>query len=115
MLPASNRMRSAPQFRETTRRGVRIPSGAVVLHVLATGALDEPRVGLTIGKAVGNSVVRHRTARRIRAAFASCVNDLPMGSLWVVRALPGAGESSSLHNDVVSGIAKARLKLESRP
>jgi len=115
MLPASNRMRSAPQFRETTRRGVRIPSGAVVLHVVATGASEEPRVGLTIGKPVGNSVVRHRTARRIRAAFAACLDQLPMGTLWVVRALPGAGESASLSNDVANGISRALLKLESRP
>ncbi len=115
MLPASNRMRSAPQFRETTRRGVRIPSGAVVLHVIATGAVDEARMGLTIGKSVGNSVVRHRTARRIRAAFASRLHELPRGSLWVVRALPGAGESVSLHSDVVDGISRALLKLEGRP
>jgi ribonuclease P protein component len=114
MLPASNRMRSAPQFRETTRRGVRIPSGAVVLHVLATGASEEPRVGLTIGKSVGNSVVRHRIARRIRAAFSSRVGELPMGSLWVVRALPGAGESASLHSDLAAGISRALEKLEGR-
>jgi ribonuclease P protein component len=114
MLPASNRMRSAPQFRETTRRGVRIPSGAVVLHVLATGASEGPRVGLTIGKSVGNSVVRHRTARRIRAAFTSCLDELPMGSLWVVRALPGAGESAALQSDLMNGISRALRKLESR-
>jgi ribonuclease P protein component len=114
MLPASNRMRSAPQFRETTRRGVRITAGAVVLHVLATTGDGPPRMGLTIGKSVGNSVARHRTARRIRAAFASRLAEIPEGSQWVVRALPGAAESRSLQGDVVEGIARALVKLESR-
>jgi ribonuclease P protein component len=114
MLPASNRMRSVLQFRETTRRGFRVPSGAVVLHVLGTDGPTSPQMGLTIGKSVGNSVVRHRTARRIRAAFASRLVDLPAGSAWVVRALPGAGESPFLHNDVVAGIEKSLAKLENR-
>ncbi len=108
-------MRSAPQFRETTRRGFRIPAGAVVIHVLGTPLDADPLLGLTIGKAVGNSVVRHRTARRIRAAFAARLSDLPAGSRWVARALPGAGESATLIEDIQEGIGRALIRLEGAP
>jgi ribonuclease P protein component len=99
-------------FRETTRRGFKIPSGAVVFHVLAASSTSEPLLGLTIGKAVGNSVVRHRTARRIRAAFATQLARLPAGSQWVVRALPGAGENPLLQADVTAGIERAMTRLQ---
>ena len=99
-------------FRETTRRGLRIPSGAVVFHVLSTASTAQPMLGLTIGKAVGNSVVRHRTARRVRAAFAGQLDRLPRGSQWVVRALPGAGASTSLQADVTAGIERALARLQ---
>lgn len=101
-------------FRETTRRGFRIPSGAVVFHVLPTSSAAEPVLGLTIGKAVGNSVVRHRTARRIRAAFAAELDRLPSGSQWVVRALPGSGTSASLQADVAAGVARAMARLQAQ-
>ena len=65
-------------------------------------------MGLTIGKAVGNSVIRHRTARRLRHLAASRLAGLAEGSRLVVRALPGAGEASSeeLGRDLDAALAR---------
>ncbi|MBM7368722.1 ribonuclease P protein component [Gordonia hydrophobica] len=49
-----------------------------------------PWLGLIISKKVGNAVIRHRTARRLRHAFAAVAPDmLPPETFVVVRAFPG--------------------------
>ena len=67
-------------------------------------------MGLTIGKAVGNSVVRHRTARRIRASFSGLLSSLPNGSQWVIRALPGAGECTTTTANIRTAVDRALVK-----
>ncbi len=55
-----------------------------------------PRLGMIVSKKVGNSVVRHRVARRIRAAFRDVI--LPLGndeSFFVIRARPSAAQRSA--------------------
>ncbi len=54
-----------------------------------------PRVGFVVSAAVGNSVVRHRTTRRLRALVRRHLADLPDGTDLVVRALPVAGSATS--------------------
>jgi ribonuclease P protein component len=80
------------------------------LSRLATG--DTPasppgaRAGFVVGKAVGNSVVRHRVTRRLRAVVASELSRLPSSADLVVRARPEAAdaESAVLHRDLVAGL-----------
>lgn len=54
-----------------------------------------PRVGFVVSKAVGNSVVRHRVIRRLRAQVADRLELLPPGTDVVVRAQPAAAVASS--------------------
>ncbi|GAB11727.1 ribonuclease P protein component [Gordonia araii NBRC 100433] len=58
--------------------------------------LGGPWLGMVVSKKVGNSVIRHRVARRIRAAFRQAV--LPIDSTesyFVIRARPSAASRSS--------------------
>jgi ribonuclease P protein component len=59
-----------------------------------------------VGKAVGNSVVRHRVTRRLRAVVASELHRLPASADLVVRARPEAAEAAStvLHRDLTAGL-----------
>lgn len=57
-----------------------------------TGAL---RFGLVVSKAVGNSVLRHRVSRRMRALLADRVDAFGPGVDVVVRALPAAAQADS--------------------
>jgi ribonuclease P protein component len=64
------------------------------------------RAGFVVGKAVGNSVVRHRVTRRLRAVVRRELHRLPSTADLVVRARPEAGTATSavLHRDLVSGL-----------
>jgi ribonuclease P protein component len=69
-----------------------------VTHYLAPapGAADPlpvARAGFVVGRAVGGSVVRHWTVRRLRHLVRDRLGLLPAGSLLVVRALPPAAEA----------------------
>lgn len=64
------------------------------------------RAGFVVGKAVGNSVVRHRVTRRLRAVVAAELHRLPVTADLVVRARPEAAdaESTLLRRDLVAGL-----------
>lgn len=103
MLPRSLRMRSSKDFRQTTRRGVRVSRPTLVVHAvhfdqghfdqdrLEEGKVDDgTRIGLVVSGAVGNAVTRNRVKRRLRHLAAAHVADAPAGIGIVVRALPRA-------------------------
>jgi ribonuclease P protein component len=79
--------------------------------VLAGGPVD-PIVGFVVGRAVGNSVVRHRVSRRLRAEVAARLDVLPASSSTVVRALPSASEcdSATLARDLDLALTQLRLR-----
>ena len=84
----------------------------MVLHILpdraqaglppAAGA----RAGFVVGRTGGNSVVRHRVTRRLRAVVLGELHRLPATADLVVRARPEAAEASSkrLRRDLASGL-----------
>ena len=87
----------------------------MVLHYLSErpeqlggGSTPPPgaRAGFVVGRAVGNSVVRHRVTRRLRAVVATELHRLPTSADLVVRAKPeaAAAESAVLHRDLVAGL-----------
>lgn len=52
------------------------------------------RVGFVVSRAVGNSIVRHRVTRRLRALASESLAALPPGTDLVVRANPAAAQAS---------------------
>jgi ribonuclease P protein component len=113
VLPAVNRMRRSADFTSVVRTGTRAGAGYLVVHhspQLTSAAPDAaPLVGFVVGKNVGNSVVRHRTARRLRAQVAPRLGQLPAASGTVIRALPAAGAASSAQLDSALENAFGRL------
>jgi len=110
LLPSRNRMKSARDFQSAIRGGRRSAAETLVAHYLPGGPVEQPpRVGLAVSKSVGNSVVRHRVARRLRHAVAARMSSLPPGSLLVLRAKPAASSASSsqLSADMDRALARA--------
>ncbi|WP_075013926.1 ribonuclease P protein component [Geodermatophilus obscurus] len=120
MLPAQARLRRRPEFTAVVRSGRRAGRPTMVLHYLpvrppaatagglgvsGSGAAG-PRAGFVVGKAVGNSVVRHRVTRRLRAAVREELDRLPDTADLVVRARPEAGTAPSavLRRDLAAGL-----------
>jgi ribonuclease P protein component len=109
VLPAPARLRRREDFTLAVRRGRRAGRGTLVAHLLAAGEPVGPaRVGFVVGRAVGNSVVRHRTARQLRHLVRDRLDRLPAGSVLVIRAQPaaaGAG-SATLGRDLDAALAR---------
>ena len=76
--------------------------GHVSDRVVPSGA----RAGFVVGKAVGNSVVRHRVTRQLRAVVGAQMHRLPPSADLVVRARPEAATAGSdaLRRDLASGL-----------
>ncbi|SES48226.1 ribonuclease P protein component [Actinokineospora terrae] len=129
MLPAACRLTNSADFRLVTRRGRRAGRPRLVVHAITAGAATEPheadpsapstttapRVGFVVSKAVGNSVVRHRVARRLRHVVGARIGTLPAGSALVVRALSpaAAATSAELGQDFDAAIRRLRLAVPS--
>ncbi|WP_025353667.1 ribonuclease P protein component [Nocardia nova] len=111
MLPEPYRLHHRADFSRTVRNGRRIGRRDIVVHVVAGAATTDdkesrplarnggPRFGLIVSKAVGNAVVRHRVARRLRHMCAGIAGHLPAESDVVIRALPGAATATSAELD----------------
>lgn len=112
MLPRQHRLTRPDDFRRTIRAGSKVVTPTVIVYGLRVGASGEPseaaveapRVGVTVNKAVGGSVVRHRVARQVRHTMAAWMGECPPSSSWVIRALPASAESKSLRSDIDSAI-----------
>ncbi|HEY0904635.1 MAG TPA: ribonuclease P protein component [Marmoricola sp.] len=98
MLDASNRLRTAADFRQAVRRGRRAGGRLLVVH-LDPANVDKAtsrslRVGFVVAKSVGPAVSRNRVRRRLRHLVRERIAGLPADGLLVVRALPESAAAS---------------------
>ncbi len=71
------------------------PDQASDLQVsLSERAGDAARVGFVVSRAVGGATQRNLVKRRLRHLCRELLDELPAGSLLVVRALPPASSAS---------------------
>lgn len=98
MLGAQQRIHRSADFSLVMRRGIRASRGPLAVHVLKTKPDHPeeiaPRCGFIVSKAVGNSVIRHATTRRLRHLCHNHYAQFPNGALVVVRAKPTITEVS---------------------
>jgi ribonuclease P protein component len=119
VLPAQARLRRRPEFTAVVRSGRRVGRPTMVLHYLperaaaapgfrttGAGGPSGPRAGFVVGRAVGNSVVRHRVTRQLRAVVRDQLHRLPPTADLVVRARPEAADAGSdrLRRDLATGL-----------
>jgi len=115
MLPAQHRLTAADDFRRTIRSGAKTVTPTVIIHCANGESAGPARFGITVSKAVGGSVIRHRVARQIRHAIAEVLNSdsgsIPAGSRWVFRALPQAA-GGGVATDVRIAMARTAEKMK---
>ncbi len=80
-------------FREVYEKGKSYANRTLVMYVLEN-SLDENRLGITVSKKVGNSVVRHRVTRLIRESYRLHEEVFSSGLNIVVVAKKSASEAS---------------------
>ncbi len=122
-MRAQHRLRHNDDFRFTTRKGVRAARSHVVVHLAVANSPEmprtqsAPRVGFVVSKKVGNSVVRHRVKRRLRAIAEDHIGELPSHATVVVRTMPGADDltfaelTSEVESALQSALKKHRTKV----
>ncbi len=89
MLPIDARLTSSSDFARATKSGIRVTTEHFVgyLYISPVTNNASAKCGLITSKTVGGSVKRHRLARKVRHAVTPFISKLPLGSLFVIRAL----------------------------
>ena len=64
----SESLKKPEDFRTVYRKGRSVADENIVLYALGNG-LRKNRIGISISKKIGNSIVRHRLTRIIREAY----------------------------------------------
>jgi len=82
------RLSRSKDFDAVYRQGRSVSTRYLTLHWFPRDddPLGEPRLGLSVPKAVGNAVVRNRIKRRIREAFR--LHRAEIGSQWAIVVTP---------------------------
>ena len=78
-------LKNTSQFKEVYENGSSIANHLLVLYALPVDG-DDKKLGISVSKKVGNSVVRHRVTRIIRESFVKLAPELPAGYRFVVVA-----------------------------
>jgi ribonuclease P protein component len=111
---AADRLHRSAEFLRLQRNGVRFQSPHFVLY--AGNLDDEPersRLGVTVSRRIGNSVVRNRVKRRVRECFRKVMRaELPPRTSIVVIARGGAGALAS--REIGDELAMAARNLSGR-
>jgi ribonuclease P protein component len=108
MLAKTARISNSADFAKATKSGLRSTTNSLVGYLHLSNSGEPARCGLIINKSVGNSVVRHNVARKIRHIVADNLSSLPAGSLLVIRALPtsNAADLKSEAAELIFKLAK---------
>jgi ribonuclease P protein component len=101
---AADRLHRSAEFLRLQRNGVRFQSPHFVLYADNLDIERErSRLGVTVSRKIGNSVVRNRVKRRVREVFRKAIRaGLPAGTSIVVIARGGAGalESAAIGDEL---------------
>ena len=84
------------EFQVTYRNGTSYANRLLVMYVMKTGE-EENRIGISVSKKVGNSVVRHHITRLLREIFRLNNNRIKTGLNIILVARVAAARSDYRH------------------
>ena len=114
----SDSLKKNQDFQKVYRKGTSQANRYLVMYVLKNGHMEN-RLGISVSKKVGNSVVRHRVTRLVRESYRLNEEAFRQGLDIVVVARPAARgrsyqeiESALMH---LAGRMKVRREVEDHP
>ncbi len=92
--PAGRRRRLSrrAEFDRVYRRGRSHANRYLVLYAFPNGEDNGPRLGISVGRKVGEAVERNRVKRVLREAFWACADEVPSSYDVVLSARADAAE-----------------------
>lgn len=106
----AERLKRRAEFLRVASKGRKAVVHGLVLQALARGDTEPARVGFTVTKKVGNSVVRNRTKRRLREAARLLLRAAPVHGVDLVligRDMTRGRPFALLVDDLRRALAKA--------
>lgn len=107
-MPKVHRLTEAKDFVSTRREGQAWSDEYIVL-VVKTNGLDISRVGYSVGRRLGNAVVRNKTKRRLREV----VRHVPIQEGWdfilIARKYASSADYHSFGRSVMSLVRRAGI------
>ena len=114
----SESLKKYGDFQRVYKKGKSYANKYLIMYVLKQDTMNN-RIGISVSKKVGNSVVRHRITRLIRESYRLNEKEFVRGLDIVVIARPGAKErnffdieSALLHLGKLQGILEAEEEKE---
>lgn len=92
-LRPEDRLRKKADFDGAYASGERVPSRSFTL-IARPAERNRPRLGLTVSRAVGNSVTRNAVRRRLREAFRRHRDAMSQALDIVIHVRPGAASAT---------------------
>ena len=89
----SESLKKTRDFSVVYQRGRSVANRTLVLYVLRRKGADTNRVGISVSKKVGNSVVRHHLTRLVRESYRLHELEFDRGLDLIVLVRPGAKEN----------------------
>ena len=89
----SESLKKTRDFSVVYQKGKSYANRTLVLYVLRCSGRDTNRVGISVSKKVGNSVVRHHLTRLVRESYRRHELEFDRGLDLIVLVRPGAKES----------------------
>lgn len=105
-----DRLKKNHEFKRVYRRGRSMARRCIVMYYLPNGK-DYNRIGFSISKKVGNSVVRHRIRRLIFESFRLLEDKIISGYdfIFIARFTASEAKFDEVENDLRCLFQKARL------
>ena len=97
----SESLKSNSDFRRVYRGGKSYANKYLVMYVLENGT-DQNRLGISVSKKVGNSVVRHRITRLVRESYR--LHEEMFHSGWDIVVIARAGAKNASYHEIESAL-----------
>ena len=99
------------QFKKVYNEGKYYVEKFVVMYIISNDS-NFNRVGFSVSKKVGKSVVRNKIKRRMKEAYRKFADTAKLGYdiVFTARAGSGSADYSMIENNIISILKRAKLK-----
>ena len=108
-FPRRVRIRRRRDFQRVFDRKLRASDRWITLYG-CRGDAAHARLGIVVGRSVGNAVRRNRRKRLVREAFRHLGHELPAGTDWIIVLRAGPEPAVEQLQDSIRGLARRLLE-----